>query len=191
MISFSFSHSLTSLFCTPPLRNLRASHFATLARLRSPCTCNLSRFISSLSSTPSNPFSLKSPNALLLFFHQTSHTPYTPPLSPHTSLPIHHYPLLPLALLPLSLPEVAQSADVVFARRRPQDVLLPDGRGQPAPTSGPQAPPPTYPQSVSPPKSRAGVTRCNFDFMKVSMTELHIRGNKLLDTSQTHTKIEI
>lgn len=149
MIRFSFSHSLTSLFCTPPLRNLRASHFATLARLRSPCTCNLSCFISSLSSTPSNPFSLQSPNALLLFFHQTSHTPCTPltPLSPHTSLPIHHsFTVVPHALLPLSsLPEVAQSADMVFARRRSQDVLLPDGRGQPAPTSGPQAPPPTYP----------------------------------------------
>lgn len=44
-IRFSFSHSLTSLFCCTFFffvpRNLRGSHFATLACLHSPCTYNL------------------------------------------------------------------------------------------------------------------------------------------------------
>ena len=198
-IRFSFSHPLPSLFFFFALlffffaRNLRGSHSATLSRLRLPCTCNLSRFISSVSSTPCTLLSFKSPTTLLLhiLFHQTPTLPQNPSSPPHTSPTIHldfppfpsllrlhpassqtlrHYlsfhfsslslllsnpsPIslasLSLSLSLSSLPEVARPANVVSGRRGSQDVFLPDWPGQPASTTSPQAPPPTYPQSVSP-----------------------------------------
>lgn len=103
-IRFSVSHSLTSLSALlffPP-RNLRGSHFATLARLRLPCTCNLSRFISSLLSTPSTLLARishhpTSPSPL----PSNSHSPYAPLLVAHLS-PHSSFPSLPSLLCSLS-----------------------------------------------------------------------------------------
>lgn len=160
-IRFSFSHSLTSLFCfTRFSHNLRGSHFATLSRLRLACTCNLFCLISS-------------------FIHsfQISHHPtptlLTPPLvsldlsnhsswfslfsvSPPSPASLSFFQCFfssssPSFLLILSsLPEVVGSANMVVARWSSQDVFLPDGPGQPASTTRSSASPPTYPQSVSP-----------------------------------------
>lgn len=51
---------------------------------------------------------------------------------------------LPLINLFLS-PEIARAASLVFARRRSQNVFLPDRTGQPAAAESPQASPPTDP----------------------------------------------
>lgn len=160
-IRFSFSHSLTSLFCCTFFffvpRNLRGSHFATLACLHSPCTYNLCllhlySYILSFHPFPSAlpppcfsssiklPFSLHPSHLCLSSFPSSASSPFL----------LSGPRLASLSLSLSSLTEVARSADMVFARRESQDVFLPDGPGQPAPTPSPQAPPPTYPQSVSP-----------------------------------------
>lgn len=85
-------------------RNLHGSHFATLSRLRSPCTCNLSRFISSLSSTPSTLLARishhpTSPSHL----PSNSHSPYTPRVSTELS---HHSPWFPSFSFSTCLPHL-------------------------------------------------------------------------------------